>query len=79
MVRILFYRGKCIGCNACVEVAPERWRVSKRDGRCTLIEGKEKKGIYKALVGLEEYEQNLQAAQNCPVKIIQVEIVKKRH
>jgi ferredoxin len=75
MVRILFYRGKCIGCNGCVEAAPERWRVSKRDGRCSLIEGKEKKGIYKAVVSMDEYDRNLQAANNCPVNIIKVELV----
>ena len=75
MVRIIYQRNKCIGCNSCVEAAPERWRVSKKDGRCTLIGGKEKKGMYNALVDHEEYEQNLQAAKNCPVKIIRVEEV----
>lgn len=77
MVRILFYRGKCIGCNGCVEAAPERWRVSTRDGRSSLIDGKEKKGIFKAVVSLDEYDQNLQAARNCPVNIIQVELMKR--
>ena len=75
MIRILFQRRKCIGCNGCVEAAPERWKVSKKDGRCNLIGGKEKKGIFQALVYLDEYEKNQQAAENCPVKIIQVEIV----
>ncbi len=75
MVRILFQRGKCIGCNGCVEAAPHRWRVSKKDGRCNLIGGKENKGIFKALVNLDEYDQNLRAAANCPVKIIQVQMV----
>ncbi len=73
MVRILFQRGKCIGCNGCVEAAPERWRVSTKDGRCNLIGGKEKKGIYKAMVSMDEYSENIQAAKNCPVKIIKVE------
>ena len=75
MVRIMYQRGKCIGCNSCVEAAPNRWRVSKKDGRCNLIEGKEKKGMFRALVGMDEYYQNLQAGANCPVKIIRVEIV----
>lgn len=75
MFQIIFHRNKCIGCNACVEAAPERWRVSKKDGRCTLIEGKEKKGIYRALVNMDEYDQNVQAANNCPVKVIQIEKV----
>lgn len=75
MVQIMFQRGKCIGCNACVEAAPDRWRVSQKDGRCNLIGSNEKKGMYRALVNLDEYEQNLQAAANCPVRIIRVEIV----
>ena len=72
MFRILFHREKCIGCNACVEAAPDRWRVSKRDGRCNLIGGQAKKGIYQAVASMEEYDRNLEAASNCPVKVIQV-------
>ena len=75
MVRILFHRHKCIGCNGCVEAAPDRWRVSKQDGRCHLVGGQEKKGVYRVLVDEEEYEANLRAAANCPVKIIRVEMV----
>lgn len=70
MFQIIFYRNKCIGCNACVEAAPDRWRVSQKDGRCHLVDGKEKKGIYQAEVSIEEYTLNLQAANNCPVKVI---------
>ena len=73
MLRITFFRSKCIGCNACVEAAPFRWRVSKKDGRCTLVEGKEKKGVYYAEVNEDEYEENEMAVLNCPVKIIRIE------
>ena len=75
MFRITYFRNKCIGCNACVEAAPERWRVSRRDGRCTLIEGKEKRGIYRAVVSMVEYDQNKMAAANCPVKIIRLDVI----
>lgn len=75
MVQILFQRAKCIGCNGCVEADPTRWRVSKKDGRCNLVEGKEKKGIYRAVIIEDEYSRNLQAAANCPVKIIRVELL----
>lgn len=72
MVRIVQQRIKCIGCNACVEAAFDRWRMNRKDGRCTLIGATEKRGFYTVLVGDEEYEANLRAAANCPVKIIQV-------
>ncbi len=75
MVQIIFHRAKCIGCNGCVEVDPNRWRVSKKDGRCNLVEGKEKKGIYRALVHEDEYSRLEQVVANCPVKIIQIESV----
>jgi len=76
MIRIIHQRDKCIGCNYCVEIAYERWRMSKKDGKCTLIEGKNNKGFYTAVVGDDEYLVNVNAAKACPVKIIKVEKVK---
>ena len=32
MFRIIQQRAKCIGCNACVEAADYRWRISTKDG-----------------------------------------------
>lgn len=73
MVRITQQRAKCIGCNACVEAAAHRWRVSRKDGKCTLIGATEKRGFHTVIVGDEEYEENLAAAKHCPARIIQVE------
>ncbi len=75
MIRIIHYREKCIGCNACVEAADYRWRVSRKDGKCTLLGAKAKKGIYVALVDDDEEEQNKLASLNCPVRIIRIEKV----
>ncbi|MCB0835425.1 MAG: ferredoxin [Bacteroidetes bacterium] len=75
MFRIIFFRGKCIGCNGCVEAAPDRWRISRKDGRCNLVGGKQKKNTYQTIVSMEEYEQNEKAATNCPVKIIRLEVL----
>ena len=72
MVRLIYYRSKCIGCNACVEAAPFRWRVSQKDGRCKLINGVEKRGVYSVLVANDEIQSNKIAARNCPVNCIQV-------
>ena len=77
MIRIEHLRRKCIGCNACVEIAPYRWRVSKKDGKCTLIGGSLKKEIYTIFVDDEEEREAKMAAKNCPVKIIRVEKAKK--
>ncbi|MFY0686726.1 MAG: ferredoxin [Cyclobacteriaceae bacterium] len=72
MPKIIYYRSKCIGCNGCVEAAPDRWRVSKRDGRSTLVHGIEKKSVYSTDIGYHEYEANKKAEANCPVRVIQV-------
>lgn len=73
MIRILQHREKCIGCHACVDAAPHRWRVSRKDGKCTLVGGTDKKGWFRITVEDEEWEANCKAAANCPVKIIRVE------
>ncbi len=72
MIRIIFYRNKCIGCNACVEALRSRWRISRQDGKSVLIGSKEKSGIYSVMVPVEEFEQNKKAADNCPVNIIRL-------
>lgn len=71
-LQIIHYREKCIGCNACVEAAPERWAISKKDGKAVLLHAKAKKGIYSIITNAKEHNANAEAAQNCPVKIIQL-------
>lgn len=70
MIRILQHRHKCIGCNACVEVDKFRWRMSKKDGKCTLIGSVEKKGWFSVVVDTDESERIRTAEQHCPVNII---------
>lgn len=70
---IQFLRNKCIGCNYCVEVAPERWQISKRDGKCVLLGGKKKGNMYQVRVGEHERPVNEQAANVCPVNVIRLD------
>ncbi|MBN8673553.1 MAG: ferredoxin [Chitinophagales bacterium] len=72
MITITQQRDKCIGCNYCVEAAPGRWRMSKRDGRSVLIDGKNRRGFWTVKVGNEEGAANEKAAALCPVKIIKL-------
>tara|TARA_R110002050_G_scaffold149463_1_gene276114 strand:+ start:168468 stop:168695 length:228 start_codon:yes stop_codon:yes gene_type:complete len=72
VIQIVQHRHKCIGCNACVEAAPEYWKMSKADGKCYLTKAKQK-GAYFILNAPDfALEENLQAAKNCPVNIISV-------
>lgn len=66
------YRNKCVGCNACVEIAPGRWRMSTKDGKATLINGKAKKDIYTVMIHSDELIPSKMAAERCPVNIIKL-------
>ena len=63
MIQVSQQRERCIGCNACVEAAPQRWRISKKDGRCTLVGAKEKRGFYTVNLPDFEKEENELAAK----------------
>ncbi len=70
MVVVTLQRDKCIGCNYCVEVAPEQFQMSKKDGKSVLLRSTEKKGFFT----LKSHDDNIlepcQAAQKaCPEKI----------
>ncbi|MCT4630147.1 ferredoxin [Winogradskyella sp.] len=76
MVVITLQRNKCIGCNYCVELAPQQFQMSKKDGKSVLLHTEEKKGFF--TLKSKDYEilepcQN--ASKACPVNIITVKDV----
>lgn len=75
MVIITHQREKCIGCNYCVELAFDRWRMSKKDGKATLLGGENKKGFHTVRTDDVEFEANKRAAEACPVNIIKVKMI----
>jgi ferredoxin len=77
MIRILHLRSKCIGCNACVEADRYRWRISRKDGKCTLVNGKEKRGVFSFIAEEDEYESSIRAKNNCPAGIIRIERIRE--
>ncbi|ROH97862.1 ferredoxin [Chryseobacterium daecheongense] len=72
MNKLIHYRNKCIGCGICYELQPELWRMSKKDGKATLINAIEKKNVFILKISAEEVDKSLVTAQMCPVTIIQL-------
>ena len=72
MIVVSQNRKKCIGCNYCVELALEFWRMSKRDGKSVLLGASEKKGMFTARFENKDFDANEAAAKACPVNIIKV-------
>jgi ferredoxin len=70
MTIITLQRDKCIGCNYCAEMAPEYFRMSKRDGKSTLLKSVEKKGFHTARLLNAEQQLIEETCKLCPVKII---------
>ncbi|MCA9478477.1 MAG: ferredoxin [Nanoarchaeota archaeon] len=71
MAKIVHYRGKCIGCNSCVEHCPTFWKMDE-DGKSTLIDAVDKGQIFVKQVDDAFLEENKKAEKDCPVHIIKV-------
>lgn len=76
MVVVTLQRDKCIGCNYCVEMAPNLFQMSKKDGKTVLLNANEAKGFY-TLKSPDHtiFEDGELAVKACPVKIISIKEV----
>jgi ferredoxin len=73
MVIVSLQRKKCIGCNYCVEYAPNNFAMSGKDGKAVLLRSEEKKGFHTHKSFEDHLYDDLKGAQdNCPAKIIKV-------
>lgn len=71
MPNIILYRNKCIGCGICYEQQPDLFRLSKKDGKATLVNATIKKDI--ALLNVSAAVKQLrELVKACPVKIIKL-------
>lgn len=73
MHKVIHYRNKCIGCGVCYEQQPDLWRMSKKDGKATLVKGAGKKDVYILNITNAEIEKTQEVAKACPVRIIRVQ------
>ncbi|MHC5202505.1 ferredoxin [Myroides sp. LJL119] len=76
MIVITLQKDKCIGCNYCVEVAPQQFQMSKKDGKTVLLNSIQKKNFYTLKSTNYQILENCELAQDlCPVKIISVKTI----
>jgi ferredoxin len=77
MFRVILQRNKCIGCNYCSELAPEYFRMSKKDGKSVLLHSIDKNGFFdlnkSCYYSFESYKK---ASRVCPVGIIIMKKIK---
>lgn len=72
MVKIVFYRNKCIGCGICFELQPAIWRMSKKDGKANLVKSTAKKDVFILTISSSVLQETLHIARDCPLKIIKI-------
>ena len=72
MHKVIQYRSKCIGCGICYEQQPHLWRMSKKDGKATLLKGVGKKDIFVLKIPETELLKLNEIISACPVRIIKV-------
>ena len=53
---------------------PLRWRISRTDGKSTLVNSVKKKDVFISEISLDELEINQEISEVCPAKIIKVEL-----
>ena len=72
MPKIIHYRNKCIGCGICFEQQPLIWRMSKKDGKATLLKSIVKKEIAILAINQSMVLASEEVAKACPVKVIKI-------
>lgn len=72
MHKVIQYRNRCIGCGICYELQPELWRMSKKDGKATLVKSVGKKQVSILSIPDSEVPKSLEIAAACPVRIIKI-------
>jgi ferredoxin len=72
MAKIIHYRKKCIGCGLCAELQPALWRMSKKDGKATLLHAAAKKEVFVLAVSQHDMVQSMETIKICPVHIIKL-------
>lgn len=71
MIKVQHDRENCIGCGACVAIAPDFWSMGD-DGKVNLKGAEKKNGVFELKIEEKDVEQNKNAAETCPANVIHV-------
>lgn len=72
MPNLTHYRNNCIGCGACADICPRLWQMSPEDGKATLKDADNNKEIYSRKINSEDFDENQEAADFCPARVIKL-------
>lgn len=72
MAKIIHYRSRCIGCGICYELQPALWRMSRNDGKATLVKATNKKGVYVREADITQIADTNLVIEACPVNVIKL-------
>ena len=72
-MKILHFRKDCIGCNVCVEHAPDYWKISETDGKADLLNSLERNGEFSREIKFGDLEKIKLAEKDCPMNIIKIQ------
>ena len=70
--KIVHFRKNCIGCNSCVNIAPQTWVMDEKEGKSVLVGAKQKGDLFVGEVFDCDLEANRRAAEACPTRVIQI-------
>lgn len=70
--KLIQLRENCIGCHACVLIAPQNWKMNNLEAKSDLIGGIKKGDTFVTDLHEIDYYDNLKAAEACPMNIIKV-------
>lgn len=72
MPKLLHYRDKCIGCGVCQQMQPHLWRMSKKDGKATLIHSIQKKNVHQLAIHADDLPVVNEVIRGCPSGVIRL-------
>lgn len=72
MPKLIHYRDNCIGCGICYEMQPTFWRMSKKDGKASLVKAIQKRNVYILDINEQDAIASQATVVACPVNVIKV-------